>query len=798
MKKYILSFFVAACLPMTMWAQSETDETVYVEINETNFPDANFRAVVETFDKEVDENGNTDGKLSKAEIAAVKSLDLRKKSIVNLKGIEYFIAITSLNCGENSLTSLDVSKNVALTSLNCYSNQLSTLDVSTNTALKTLNCYQNQLTALDLSNNLNLTTVRCESNQLSALDLSENTKLTSLKCHSNQLESLDVSKCVNLKTLYCYSNQLTSLDVADLTKLTEIRCQSNKITELVINSTVVTLLYCYENQLSSLDVSKMTVLQDLRCNDNPEIVSLEVNSPKLKNLYCYCNNNHPGNLSQLTLNNATALVNLRCFNQKIKDLDLSSCSSIKKIDAYNNDLDELDVSGNTTLTYLGVSRNKLTELDVTKNVELTHLNCAENSISELDLSNNTKLTNLTIYSNKISAIDVTMLPDLVYLMCQSNLLTSLDVTKNPKLKQFRCDENQLTTLDLSNNGDLTFKWNTSTHDYFKISPQNTIIDADAINNRTSVGIEILPSSSESTISIDNISNTKVGIYSATFSIAEDNGKNYLVISDTPNKDVDFYNKDISYTYTVNGPNNKKADMAVSIKTYPYVMYVSPNSKDLHDSFFSGTIYLDYDAVVPEGAECYIAKGILKTRKEIVNNGHMVTFEQLSMEKVADAGQVIPANTPVYVKALTESGLYAFGRNKENLDPVTIPEGNILQGTFKDMKDIQPRQYLTLGRESRQGTGEIGFWPYFGTIIPAHRVYIDASLMTDNSSEESTAGAKGFVFHFDGEATGINQIENTSVENSSDDIWYNLQGMKILEKPSAKGVYIHKGKKIVVK
>ena len=58
MKKYILSFFVAACLPMTMWAQSETDETVYVEINETNFPDANFRAVVETFDKEVDENGN--------------------------------------------------------------------------------------------------------------------------------------------------------------------------------------------------------------------------------------------------------------------------------------------------------------------------------------------------------------------------------------------------------------------------------------------------------------------------------------------------------------------------------------------------------------------------------------------------------------------------------------------------------------------------------------------------------------------------------------------------------------------
>lgn len=792
MKKYILSLFVAACLPLTVWSQSETDETVYVEINETNFPDANLRTVVETFDTDSDE------KLSEEEIVAVTKLNVSNKSITDLKGVEFFTAITTLNCSYNSLTTLDISKNVALTSLSCNSNQISTLDISYNTALKSLNCSKNNLESLDLSNNNNLTSLDCSENKIETLDLTYNTKLTSVRCYKNNMSSLNVSKCENLKTLHCYNNQLTSLDLTDLNKITNIRCDENKLSELIISSEVVKELWCNKNQLTDLNVSKMTVLEDLRCSDNPNIESLEVNSPKLKTLDCYCNNNHPGNLSQLTLNNATALVELRCYNQKIKDLDLSSCSSIKKIDAFNNDLDVLDVSGNTTLTYLGVSGNKLTELDVTKNVELTTLNCAENSISELDLSNNTKLTNLTIHTNKISAIDVTMLPDLVYLTCQSNLLTSLDVTKNPKLKQFRCDENQLTTLDLSNNGDLTFKWNTSTPNYFKISPQNTIIDADAINNRTSVGIEILPSSSESTISIDNISNTKVGIYSATFSIAEDNGKNYLVISDTPNKDVDFYNKDISYTYTVNGPNNKKADMAVSIKTYPYVMYVSPNSKDLHDSFFSGTIYLDYDAVVPEGAECYIAKGILKTRKEIVNNGHMVTFEQLSMEKVADAGQVIPANTPVYVKALTESGLYAFGRNKENLDPVTIPEGNILQGTFKDMKDIQPRQYLTLGRESRQGTGEIGFWPYFGTTIPAHRVYIDASLMTDNSSEESTAGAKGFVFHFDGEATGINQIENTSVENSSDDIWYNLQGMKILEKPSAKGVYIHKGKKIVVK
>lgn len=673
MKKYILSFFVAACLPMTMWAQDEPEvEPVFVEINETNFPDANFRAVVETFDTD------SDGKLSEEEIdvAGYGSYDkdgnlrpnvinLDEKEIADLTGLQYFTK----------------TKTLYLRSTSKAKHSFKSIDLSTLTELVDFRIAQSSSTE---AGNVKLET----------LDISNNTKLEIIYCAYIGLKSLDVSNNLALKDLQCNNNNLTSLDVTQNTNLTY-----------------------------------------LRCSDNPLI-------------------------GELNVENNTKLQSLKCEN----------CG--------------------------------LTELDVTKNKSLKTFYCSNNSITEINVINNTALTGFRCNYNKLTELDVSTLTNVTNLECRNNLLTNLDVSKCVKLNNLNCESNHLTTLEMSSNTAYTTSNTLTCRQSFEYDL--VVLDKEA------VAIEVVPSYEGLELNSEDFGNlTGPGTNASEQELRQVDGKYYLVIAQ-PKEDVDYYNKKdnrnkdtkvVRYEYNTHiGVEGKNIGdpMGVSITTYPYIMYVSPNSKDKHDAFYSGTIYLDYDAVVPEGAECYIAKGILKTRKEIVNNGHMVTFEQLSMEKVAGAGEVIPANTPVYVKALTESGLFAFGRNKEELEPVTIPSGNILQGTFKDIKDVQPRQYLTLGRESRQGTGEIGFWPYFGTTIPAHRVYIDASLMTDNSSEESTAGAKGFVFHFDGEATGINQIENTSVENSGDDIWYNLQGMKILEKPSAKGVYIHKGKKIVVK
>ena len=200
-----------------------------VTIDNTNFPDANFRTVVKKFDT------NQDSSLSDTEIAAVKKINCSNKGITNLKGIEYFTSLNILWCTDNQLTALDVSENTALTKLNCCFNKLTSLDVSKNTALTELYCNDNQLTSLDVSKNTALISLSCVCNQLTSLDVSKNTALTKLNCSINKLTALDVSKNMALTELYCNDNQLTSLDLSNTNIMNDPNC-GNNIYQIVVDN----------------------------------------------------------------------------------------------------------------------------------------------------------------------------------------------------------------------------------------------------------------------------------------------------------------------------------------------------------------------------------------------------------------------------------------------------------------------------------------------------------------------------------------------------------------------------------
>ena len=248
-----------------------------VAIDDTNFPDANFRTVVKKFDT------NQDSSLSDTEIAAVKKINCSNKGITNLKGIEYFTSLNILLCTDNQLTALDVSENTALTELDCRFNKLTALDVSKNTALTILECNANRLTALDVSKNTALTELDCSINKLTALDVSKNTALTKLYCNENRLTALDVSKNTALLYLICVVNQLTSLDVSKNTALTDLNCSNNELTALdVSKNTALTVLRSNHNQLTTLDVSKNTALLYLSCTSN-QLTSLDLNNTKITN-----------------------------------------------------------------------------------------------------------------------------------------------------------------------------------------------------------------------------------------------------------------------------------------------------------------------------------------------------------------------------------------------------------------------------------------------------------------------------------------------------------------------------------
>ena len=169
MKKWTAAL---VCLLLVLLCAAASAEA---KIDEKTFPDKQFRAFVEdNFD------GNKDGKLSSAEIAAVKKIDCYDKGIQSLKGIEVFSALQELICVGNELTELDVSKNTNLMRLTCGANQLTSLELGKNTKLIAVACETNQLASIDLSGLKNLKVFSCAGNPMKTLDVSGCPKLAAL------------------------------------------------------------------------------------------------------------------------------------------------------------------------------------------------------------------------------------------------------------------------------------------------------------------------------------------------------------------------------------------------------------------------------------------------------------------------------------------------------------------------------------------------------------------------------------------------------------------------------------------
>ena len=478
----------------------ERVESSAVILNETNFPDASFRARISSITG-VAEGGT----LTEEILQSVKTIYVSDLSITSLKGIEYFTALTTLYCDRNQLTSLDVSNNTALTYLSCGYNPLTSLDVSKNTALTTLYCSSNQLTSLDVSKNTALTTLYCDQNQLTSLDVSNNTALTTLSCYCNQLTSLDVSNNTALTTLYCSSNQLTSLDVSKNTALTTLYCDCNQLTSLdVSNNTALEYLRCDYNQLTSLDVSKNTALTTLNC-DNTQLTSLDVSKNTLLT-ELWCNNNQ---LTSLDVSKNTALTRLECNNQSASltaervgisqyrvavspDFVLSkisnfwvnnvatsptladgflifSSSSIPQTIRYNYSTGYNDKSMSVTVTISdiwgeqGVVLNSTNFPDPTFRTYISNLTgvVEGGTISEEKLlsikSIDVSVSDNDYWTNKITSLKgIEFFNSLTTLKCGNNEITSLDVTRNTALIHLDCHYNRLTSLDVTHNTALTY------------------------------------------------------------------------------------------------------------------------------------------------------------------------------------------------------------------------------------------------------------------------------------------------------------------------------------------------------
>lgn len=245
-----------------------------VTINESTFPDKNFRKYVSS---NIDLNG--DGILSAGERALVTSIDLNTDNIKSMQGIEFFGNLDYLSCQgtgwiDNGFEQMPMGV-------------LTSLDVSQNTGLRCLYCGLNQLTELDVSNNPYLEDLRCNGNKIKSLDLTHNLALWQLACGLNEGISFDVSYLPKLRILQCEMDGLTSLDLSHNPLLEEASFYYNPISEIDLSHNPALIrLNCYGTYLSSLDVSHNPSLQSLDC-EQCDLTELDVScNGMLESLFC--------------------------------------------------------------------------------------------------------------------------------------------------------------------------------------------------------------------------------------------------------------------------------------------------------------------------------------------------------------------------------------------------------------------------------------------------------------------------------------------------------------------------------
>jgi Leucine-rich repeat (LRR) protein len=200
-----------------------------------------------------------DGQISVPEAESTLSLMLSPSRISNLSGLEAFINLDSLKIEMNPLDGLDIRNNTVLRYLECRGCELSVLDVTFNPELRYLDCsggasMGNTISELDLAKNLALEFLDCAENRISSLDLAKNTNLTILNCGRNQIQTLDVSANPGLIQLMCNNNLLTFLDVSNNQSLQKLITCGNQLLKLNVSS---------NSKLKVLGVDNMSTITEV-------------------------------------------------------------------------------------------------------------------------------------------------------------------------------------------------------------------------------------------------------------------------------------------------------------------------------------------------------------------------------------------------------------------------------------------------------------------------------------------------------------------------------------------------------
>ena len=257
------------------------------------------------------------------------------------------------------------------------------------------------------------------------------------------------------------------------------------------------------------------------------------------------------------------------------------------------------------------------------------------------------------------------------------------------------------------------------------------------------------------------------------------------------KDLDVYIKDGTFNQLVYGQLGPKGygycNAPIWSQFYPqyqedvnHIFSYFPVSRN---AGHMSTLILGYPVELPEGVTAWWAEAITSD-----NDTKKVTLKKLGR-------QIVPALTPVLLTYGGTGPLYLTRYEGGNSGAATEFENNLFKGSVDPgghtMTDSEMQSnFLTLGRPKGDNTYDnLGFYLFHpkNHILPSYVAWIAVSDVPHHA----------LMMEFDeSETTGLEMMSDGRGKMS--DVWYDMQGQKLQGKPTAKGLYIVNGRKVVIR
>ena len=359
--------------------------------------------------------------ITKANLETVTTLELNKKQITDVSGIEKFTNLKTLDLEYNNISDITpLSSLTKLTDLRLHSNNISNISplqtltnitylslginkirditpLSALTKLKTLGLGENEISNISpLQTLTNITWLSLWDSKITDItSLSSLTNLETLYLNNNEISDITpLSSLTNLKTLWLRSNEISNITpLSSLTNLETLGLSENEISNISPLQTLtnITWLSLWDSKITDItSLSSLTNLETLYLNNNEisDITPLRT----LTNI-TWLNLGH-NKVSDITsLSSLTNLETLWLYSTEITDITpLASLSNLKTLGLYNNKITSFEpISNLTTLEQLSASNTQISDISfLTKLTNIKHLFLSNNNIEDISVLANLK------------------------------------------------------------------------------------------------------------------------------------------------------------------------------------------------------------------------------------------------------------------------------------------------------------------------------------------------------------------------------------------------------------------------